>query len=53
MLKTPTDPPYRIPLNSEQLILLGKITVLWGQIDESVNFSLFRALKVDPRVYDD
>lgn len=45
-------PPYEIPLDDECLILMGKIAVLWGQIDEGLNTMLRLVLKIPPNVFE-
>ena len=51
MAKPLNPPPFRIPLNDEQLILMGKIAIVWGQVDEKFNWLLQWALKLDKGVY--
>lgn len=45
-------PPFEIPFTDEQLMLMGRIAVLWGHIDESFNFILRLALDLDQVIYD-
>lgn len=33
MAKAKRAPAYKIPLNDEELLLVGRITILWGQIE--------------------
>ncbi len=40
MVKPLLPPPFEIPFDDQQLILMGKIAVLWGHIDEAFNTSL-------------
>lgn len=51
-MKPLPPPPFEIPLSDEELILLGKIAVLWGQIDEAVNRVLRWTLKLSPAMFD-
>ena len=42
--------PFQIPLADDDLILMGKVAVMWGQIDEGFNSMLRWVLKLDPKV---
>lgn len=52
MAKSLPPPPFEIPLTDEDLILMGKIAVMWGQIDEGFNSILRWVLKLDPKVFE-
>jgi hypothetical protein len=44
--------PFEIPLNDGEMILMGKIAVLWGQIDESFNSVLRWVLRIEEEVFE-
>lgn len=45
-------PPFDIPLSDEELVLMGKIAVMWGQIDEAFNSTLRWVMKINPVVFE-
>ncbi len=51
MAKPLLPPPFEIPFDDQQLILMGKIAVLWGHIDEAFNTSLRWALHMDQELF--
>jgi len=53
MVKPLLPPPFEIPFDDQQLILMGKIAVLWGHIDEAFNTSLRWALRMDQQVFEE
>lgn len=42
-----SEPAHRIPLDDDQLIIMGRIAVMWGVVDEFLNLSLARVYGVD------
>jgi hypothetical protein len=52
MVRSPTL-PYHIPLTDEQLLIMGKIAVIWGQIDEEMNSLFRRSLRMSERLYEE
>ncbi|MEO4040356.1 hypothetical protein AAFN47_01965 [Hoeflea sp. CAU 1731] len=51
-MKELPPPPFDLPLSDPDLLLMGKIAILWGQIDESFNSCLRLVLKIDNRVFE-
>ena len=45
-------PPFEIPLSDHEIMMMGKVAIIWGQIDEALNRLLVWALKLSPDMFD-